>query len=83
MVGEVYLLRKLCATRANCSVDEVDVEIDELELSDFDVSDKGMFDVNEEDLIYIKGLRFNIALGSDEFLDSMLNGTLEKYVEFY
>jgi hypothetical protein len=42
-----------------------------------------MFDVNEEDLIYIKGLRFNIALGSDEFLDSMLNGTLEKYVEFY
>jgi hypothetical protein len=83
MVDVVYILRKLCATREKCKVNEVVVEIDEIELSDFDVSDKGMFDVNEEDLIYIKGLKLNVKIGSNTHLDSLLDGTLDKYIEFY
>jgi hypothetical protein len=66
----------------NISTEDIDVEFKVLELSELDVDNKGMFYWTDPKFKLIKGVKLNLIVGSDEHIDSILDGTLEKHLIF-
>lgn len=78
----VDTLKFILSQHLHINKENIDVEVDIKDLSDFDIGQYGMHHI---DTIYdkIKGVRLNLIEGSDEHLEAISNGTLENYLEFY
>jgi hypothetical protein len=81
-IHQIESTKQLLSYVCNCTPDDIDVIFEENNYSDYDVSNKGIF--NWKDLYpnYIKGVGLSVKLGSDEHLDSILDNTIEKYLIF-
>ena len=80
----ITIIKETLSKYFNIGTEDIDVEYKVLELSDFDVGIKGMFnaiDPNNFD-IKVRGVKLNLIKGSDEHIDSILDGTLEKHLIF-
>lgn|ERR1035437_1566891 len=52
------------------------------ELSNLDVTSDGILDWNDAYFRTIVGIKMNIEIGSDQYLDAILNNTLDAHLEF-
>lgn len=63
--------------------DSIEVETEINELSEYDVSNLGMYKWTDTFPKKIKGVRLMLVEGSNEHLDAISKGTLENYLELY
>jgi hypothetical protein len=83
-IDGITTIKKTLSKYFNIGTEDIEVEYKVLELSDYDIGIKGIFnaiDPNDFD-IKVKGVRLNLINGSDEHIDSILDGTLEKHLIF-
>jgi hypothetical protein len=78
---KIYISKEM-----GCFVDEVEVVVEKCpapqELSNVDCTSFGLvfFDEYPDEIL---GVKLNLVLGSDEHLEAISNGTLEKYLIFF
>jgi hypothetical protein len=85
-LAQIDKLKIYISKEVGCFVDEIEVVFEKCpapqELSNVDCTSYGLvfFDEYPDE---IRGVRLNLVLGSDEHLDAINNGTLEKYLIFF
>lgn len=83
---QIDKLKVYISKEVGCFIDEIEVAYEKCvapqELSNVDCTTYGLifFDEYPDE---IRGVRLNLILGSDEHLDAINNGTLEKYLNFF
>jgi hypothetical protein len=75
------------ALSLTCKIDIADIEVvynnTPIEMSEIDLSKNGLQHWKTPFLEVFGGIRLTLVLGSDEHLDAINNGTLEKYLKFF
>lgn len=77
-LDQIDKLKRVIAEECSCHVDDIDVEMvtdGKKEYSDFDVNENGMFFWEDYDR-FIKGISTDLVIGSDEYLDAIIDGTI-------
>lgn len=85
-IGEIDRLKELVAQECDCSIDEVEVETIETEMEmseDIDCTSDGLVFWRSLEFKTIQGVYCELEEGSDEYLDALNNGTLEKHLHFF
>lgn len=83
---QIDKLKVYISKEVGCFVDEIEVVFEKCiiqqELSNVDCTSYGLifFDEYPDE---IRGVGLNLILGSDEHLEAITNGTLEKYLFFF
>ena len=84
--NQIDEMKWIIASECECTYDDVEVEFEEVkhELSDdIDVSDVGLIFSSALYHNPIEGVFCTIEEGCDEYLDAILNGTIDKYLNFF
>jgi len=78
-------MKEFISCQYNCDIDEVEVEMIENynETSLIDVGVSGMHYYNLAYPDPIVGVRCSLKIGTDAYLDAMLDGSLEKHLHFF
>ena len=86
----VERMKWIIAEECECQYDEIEVEIEDVyynpakELSDeIDVGANGLHFWRSDYPDTIIGVKCQLVIGSDEYLDAINNGTIEKYLKFF
>lgn len=81
---EIENMKFIVAEEIEVPVFDVDVEFIDmpLELSEIDVTTDGLLDWKDSYFKPIIGVKLCVEVGSDAYLDALLNGTMDKYIEF-
>ena len=87
-LDELDTLKKQMAFEFECNEDDIDVRHETIhsntEFSDeIDSSHIGLVFWKSTYFEPIKGIKMDLVLGSDEHLDAIIDGTLDKYIEFF
>ena len=81
-IPQIEAIKNVLAIRYKCDVNDIDVIFEEKDVSEYDIGVDGMFMWKDLCPKYIKGVGLSIKEGSDQYLDSILNNTLEDYLIF-
>lgn len=84
--NQIDEMKWIIASECECTYDDVAVEFEEVkdELSDdIDVSDNGLIFSSALYHTPINGVYCSLKEGSDEYLDAILDGTIENYLNFF
>src|ERR1700746_518092 len=73
-ISDIEKMKWIIVSEIDCSYDEIDIEcLDmQLELSQIDVTTDGLLDWKDAYFTPIIGVKLNIEIGSDLYLDAML-----------
>lgn len=84
LVDSIEKMKFIIAEECSCQYDDVEVKFEDLphDLSEIDVAGFGLFDWTEPYPKTITGIKLNLVIGSDEYLDALSSNTLEKYLVF-
>jgi hypothetical protein len=85
-LNQIDEMKWIIASECECSYDDIEVERIELpiDISDeVDVSVDGMHFWKALDLMPIQGVYATLEEGSDEYLDAILDGSIEKHLNFF
>ena len=81
-IPQIESTKRLLSFFHKCSPDDIDVIFEEKDYSEYDVSGNGIYKWTDLYPRIIKGVGLSIKEGSDEHLDAISKGTLEKYLIF-
>lgn len=84
--NQIDEMKWIIADECNCSYDDIEVEfIDkEVELAEqVDICEIGLVFFDALYLEPIQGVECQLVEGSDEYLDAVLDGTIDRYLNFY
>ncbi len=84
--NQIDEMKWIIAEECSCSYDDIDVEFveHERELAEqVDISVIGLIFFDALYLEPIQGVECQLEEGSDEYLDAILDGTIERYLNFY
>ncbi len=82
--AEIERMCWVVAEELDVPIFDVDTEVIDTgqELSSIDVTTDGLIDWRDAYFRRIVGVKMNLKVGSDEYLDAILNNTLEEHLEF-
>jgi len=83
-LNQIDEIKCIISNEFECKLDEIDVEFSDnkQELSEIDVTDKGMIYYKDTQTIILNKVVLTIEEGSDEYLDALNNNTLTDYLFF-
>jgi hypothetical protein len=81
-IQQIESTKQLLSNDCNCKPDDIEVIVEEKFFSDYDVCEMGIFKWDEPFPKCVKGVGLAFKEGSDEHLDSISKGTLEKHLIF-
>lgn len=81
-ISQIEETKESLAMVFKCTIGDIDVIFEERDYSEYDIGVKGIYKWTDLYPRIIRGVGLSIKEGSDEHLDSLLNGTLEKYLIF-
>ena len=83
-LNQIDEMKWFVASECSCHYDEVEVESvdNNMELSELDIDNQGLFDWKSLDCIYISGVKLSLVEGSDAHLEAISNGTIENFLIF-
>lgn len=83
-IEEIEAMKKIISEECSCKVEDITVENSKpiKDFSDIDVTNEGMFNWLDFETRIFSGVKLNLIEGSDEHLEAINNGTLEKFLEF-
>ena len=85
-LNQIDEMKWIIASECECAFDDIEVERVELPIEisdDVDVSVMGMHFWKSLDLMPIQGVYATLEEGSDEYLDAILDGSIEKHLNFF
>ena len=84
-IKDIYDYKRAIALELGCSPFdiEVDMEVTEIEDTELDSTLDGLVFWKSTFFQPIRGVECSLVEGSDEYLDALLDGSLEKYLNFF
>ena len=83
-IQQIYQYKKCIAYELGCDPYEIEVDLKDecIEDSELDSTPDGLVFWKSTFFTPVVGVECSLVVGSDEYLDAMLDGTLEKYLKF-